>query len=73
MARRRNNSNFVRAELEIGVGGEWTLPWKHAQVLRDVTLLTRRTWLYKLQEMELELRSVGIATYLSYSGRERTA
>jgi len=44
MARRRNNSKFVRAELEVGVVGEGALPWKHAQVLRDVTLLTRRPW-----------------------------
>jgi hypothetical protein len=59
MARRRNNSSFVRAELGQGAE-EGALPWKHAQVLRDVTLLTR---LSKLQELEFELWSVGIATH----------
>ena len=62
MARRRNNSKFVRAELVTGEGrgrclGNTLRCFVTSRYSRD------ERGLHKLQELELELRSVGIATH----------
>jgi len=64
MTRRRNNSNFVRTELAKGKGegrgrcfGNTLRCFVTSRYSRD------ERGLYKLQEMEFELRSVGIATH----------